>query len=72
MYWQIAAGSVGRDYAELFLKFGMAFVGGEWQIATMNEIQKGDIVLLKRGLYQVVAVGEVVERDGKYKGCWDK
>jgi hypothetical protein len=31
-YWQIAAGSAGRDYSDIFLKFGMAFVGGETQI----------------------------------------
>ncbi len=33
-YWQIAAGSQGRDYASEFLRFGMAFVGGDVQIGT--------------------------------------
>ncbi len=28
-YWQVAAGSSGRDYSREFLKFGIAFVGGE-------------------------------------------
>lgn len=71
-YWQIAAGSIGRTYSNLFIKFGMAFVGGERQIATMNEVSKGDIILLKNGLHEIVAVGEVVEREGKYKGNGDK
>jgi len=69
-YWQIAGGSFGRDYSDLFIKFGMAFVGGDSQ--TMKEVEKGDIVLLKKGLYQIVAVGEVAERDGKHRDCGDK
>jgi len=36
-YWQVAAGSIGRNYADLFLKFGMAFVGGENQVKTMAQ-----------------------------------
>lgn len=68
-YWQVAAGSSGRDYAERFLEFGMAFVGGETQIATMKEVSVGDIVLLKRGLSEVVAVGEVV-KTGQENKTW--
>lgn len=49
-YWQIAAGSEGRDYADRFLQFGMAFVGGDSQIAAMDRVNAGDVVLLKRGL----------------------
>jgi hypothetical protein len=71
-YRQIAAGSLGRDYTDRFIQFGMAFVGGETQMATMKQVSLGDIILLKRGLYQVVAVGEVVERDGKHSGEGDK
>lgn len=71
-YWQIAAGSAGRNYADFFIKFGIAFVGGDAQIATMKEVKKGDIVAVKSGLYQIVAAGEVVERDGKSTGCGDK
>lgn len=71
-YWQIAAGSAGRSYAELFVKFGMAFVGGQKEIETMAEVSIGDIVLLKIGLSKVYAVGEIVERKGKHKGNADK
>jgi hypothetical protein len=71
-YWQIAAGSLGRSYADLFLKFGMAFVGGQKEIATMAELSVGDIVLLKLGLSKIYAVGEVVEREGKHRGNEDK
>lgn len=63
-YWQIAAGSNGRDYADRFLQHGLAFVGGEWQCDTIKAVKAGDVVVLKRGLYQIVAVGRVVERDG--------
>lgn len=71
-YWQVAAGSKGRDYSKYFLKYGMAFVGGKDNEATMNEIETGDVVLLKRGLYEVIATGRVVEREGKCKGNGDK
>ena len=71
-YWQVAAGSEGRDYAKYFLKYGMAFVGGNTQEATMNNVSKGDIIILKNGLYEIKAVGEIVEREGKHKDNGDK
>lgn len=71
-YWQIAAGSYGRNYTDYFIKYGMAFVGGDVPIATMRELKNGDIVVIKQGLYQIVAVGEVVQRDGKAIGFEDK
>lgn len=71
-YWQIAAGSQGRDYSSYFLKTGMAFVGGEIQIATMARVKLGDVVVLKSGLSEILAAGEVVERDGIHSGNGDK
>lgn len=71
-FWQIAAGSLGRDYADRFLRHGLAFVGGERQCDTMDRVRPGDIVILKRGMLQIVTVGEVVERDGRYNGRNDK
>ena len=71
-YWQIAAGSRGRDYTKEFIRFGMAFVGGDRNVATMTKVAVGDRVLLKRGRSRVVAVGEVVTRDGKCRGENDK
>ena len=71
-YWQIASGSLGREYGEDFIRFGMAFVGGVKHAARMAEVEVGDRVLLKRGMSKVVAVGEVVERHGKHVGKDDK
>ena len=71
-YWQIAAGSLGRDYAADFVRYGMAFVGGNEHIARMREVEIGDRVLLKRGTSMVVVVGDVVERNGKRRGEDDK
>jgi hypothetical protein len=56
-YWQIAAGSDGRDYSKVFLKYGMAFVGGEKHITTMNEIDLGDIFVLKQGTQSILFAG---------------
>lgn len=70
--WQVAAGSLGRDYAHDFLRFGMAFVGGSAQIETLAQVQEGDRIILKRGTSQIVAVGRVVQRHGHGKGCGDK
>lgn len=71
-YWQIAAGSQGRDYSERFLSTGMAFVGGKKHEDTMTQVQLGDVVVLKRGLSNIVAVGEVIEQDGIVQGNGDK
>ena len=70
--WQIAAGSLGRDYSEKFILFGMAFVGGDQPIETMEQVSLGDRIILKRGTKKIIAVGEVVSRNGKHKGCSDK
>ncbi len=70
--WQVAAGSLGRDYASDFLRFGMAFVGGDVQIATMEQVEAGDCIILKRGVSQIIAVGCIVERGGYARGCGDK
>lgn len=71
-YWQIAAGSAGRDYTKQFLQFGMAFVGGDKQKATMRETRPGDVIVLKRGTQKILAVGLVVQRAGKHNGVNDK
>ena len=71
-YWQVAAGSEGRDYSNLFLRFGMAFVGGEANISTMEQVNEDDIVVLKQGTQKIVAVGQVIKRYGKHQGCGDK
>jgi hypothetical protein len=70
--WQVAAGSAGRDYTSRFLRHGMAFVGGDTQCSTMEQVQLGDTMILKRGLSQIVAVGRVVARDAKFHGKGDK
>ena len=72
MYWQIAAGSKGRDYSNLFLQFGMAFVGGNPHIQTMEGVNAGDIVVLKKGTQKILAAGTVVQRNGAHSGRGDK
>lgn len=71
-YWQIAAGSAGRDYSDDFLRFGMAFVGGDTQRSAMKGVHEGDCVLLKRGKTQLVAAGTVVRRNAIHNGDGDK
>lgn len=63
-YWVVSAGAFGRDYADLFCRFGIAFVGGEDQCRTMRQVKEGDRVLLKRGVTEILAVGTVVARNG--------
>ena len=71
-YWQIAAGSEGREYSRYFLQYGMAFVGGDTNIAALEQVRVGDVIVLKRGLYEIVAAGNVVARDGVFQGNGDK
>lgn len=70
--WQIAAGSEQRDYAEDFLNRGMAFVSGFDQSMTLEQVQCGDLLVLKRGISKVEAIGEVVARDSVFRGRGDK
>ncbi len=69
-YWQIQAGSEGRDYSDFFLKYGMAFVGTN--IDRMAEIEVGDIIILKMGQCWIKAAGRVVKKNGIHNGNGDK
>lgn len=67
-YYQVAAGSFARNYGELFLKFGMAFVGWGKDFNLMKELRVGDRLILKQGTKKIKAVGIVCCRDGKCFG----
>lgn len=70
-YWQVSAGYYGREYTELFLKHGIAFVGDD-RHATMDKVKANDRIILKRGISEIIAVGKIVEREGKVNGNKDK
>lgn len=63
-YWVISASDKnnGRDYSEIFFKYGMAFVGGNEQEEQMKKVNCGDIFLLKKGMHKIIAAGEKVEK----------
>lgn len=65
-------GSSGRDYVDVFCRFGVAFVGGDNQREAMRGVKAGDTILLKRGTAEFVAAGTVVERNGVVSGDGDK
>lgn len=71
-YWQVAAGDDARDYTPRFLRHGLAFVGGEESIRRLSEVATGDRIILKRGMSAIVAVGTVVEREGRCGGERDR
>ena len=50
----------------------MGFVGGKRFIETMKTVKAGDRIILKSGVSAILAVGEVVEREGKATGEYDK
>ena len=75
-YWAIAAGSAGRDYSKLFLRFGMAFFWAKEN--TYKQIKVDDTVILGQGALgqgakkEIVAAGRVVSREGEHSGSGDK
>lgn len=71
-YWQVATGAWGRDFSEISLKYGLAMVGGDDNVATMREVRPGDRIILKGGRSVIKAVGVVEERDGSHRGEDDK
>src|SRR3989442_15575694 len=70
--WIVSAGDRGRDYADYFFRFGMAFDGDDQQRESMKQVAAGDTILLKKGLSEILAAGEVVERNGAVSGDGDK
>lgn len=68
-YWAIAAGSKGRAYSDLFLKFGIAFCGDE---RLADETKVGDTIILRQGTKEIKAAGRVVFREGQHSGLGDK
>lgn len=70
--WIVSAGDRGRDYAEDFFRFGMAFVGGDPDRKYMKQVAVGDTIILKRGISEFLAAGKVVEREGIASGDGDK
>lgn len=71
-YWVVSAGALGRDYTKAFLDFGMAFVGGKKPLLAHAQIKPADILLLKRGLSEILAAGRVVDRGAGHAGRDDK
>lgn len=71
-YWVVAAGSRGRGYSKLFLRFSMAFFWAEKN--THKQIKVGDTVILgqREKEIKIVAAGRVVSREGKHSGLGDK
>jgi hypothetical protein len=66
--WQIFAGAEGRDYTDECLRLGMAFVGGEEHVRTIQRIRSGDLILLRKPGRGVVAVGVAEDRHGHCSG----
>jgi len=62
-WWQIASGGEGRDYADSFVRLGVAAVGGGGRFAERldQEVQPGDVVLLRHGQRTIRAIGVVAE-----------
>ena len=67
-YWVVAAGSEGRAYSDLFLKFGIAFCGDE----RLADTKVGDTIILRQRTKEIVAAGRVVSREGQHSGLGDK
>lgn len=72
--WIVSAGDGrGRDYHELFLKYGLMFIGD-----TLLDVNENDYVILKEGISKIHAVGKIknnpkkpAEEGGAYDFLWD-
>lgn len=71
-FWQVAAGSQGRDYSDIFLKHGIACIGDPVHEGTIQRVALDDIMVLKMGQSEIKAAGKIVKRDSKHCGCGDK
>lgn len=64
-YWQIAAGDEGRNYAASFLDHGMRSFSGETHVESICSLKASARLPLTHGSGAILAVGELVERDGR-------
>ena len=81
-YWTVAAGDSDRDYSQVFLDFGVMLVGpgdsgkyfeNEHAYAQepsvrrfAEEVKPNDVVVLKRGMKNIIAAGIVDDRNDSY------
>ena len=65
--WQVAAGSDGRNYADAFLRHGIAFFSEDFSDRA-KEVKSGDKIILKEGKTYIVAVGTIREENGSPYG----
>jgi hypothetical protein len=81
-YWTVAAGDSYRDYSQVFLDFGVMLIGpGDSGKYFENkrayaeepsvrrfaeEVKSKDVVVLKRGMKNIIAVGVVDDRKDSY------
>jgi len=75
--WQVSGGPLNRDYADIFVRYGVALIGpgdtGAWTPKLslayqddfvrrfVQDVQIGDILLLRSGISTIRAVGLVAE-----------
>lgn len=65
-FWQVAAGESGRDYSDVFLRFGVMLIG-KGVVPFEKRVKIGDVVILKRPHrkeWRIVAAGHVT---GEYE-----
>lgn len=67
-YWQIGSGAGNREYWQECLDFGMAFTGDE----KMKQVNKDDLIVLRRGIHKIVAVGKVIRGHSASENQEDK
>lgn len=67
-YWQVGSGTGNREYWQECLDFGMAFTGDE----KMDEVDKDDLIVLRKGIHEIVAVGKVTRTYSESKNQGDK
>lgn len=69
-YWQVGSGQKGRrSYWAECLRFGMAFAGEKYWKNGIEKVEKDDLVVLRFGANKIVAVGKIVEHEGRVRGC---
>lgn len=70
-YWQVGSGKGDRFYYKECLDYGVACVGeGYWETA-VSKVEEGDVVILRKGIEEIVAVGRVCNPGDGSKGLAD-
>ncbi|MCX6146351.1 MAG: hypothetical protein NTW25_03755 [Candidatus Kapabacteria bacterium] len=73
-YWQVSSGSKQRDFSDIFIKYGVFATNDDTKTtkykSLLKEMKEDDILILKKGLNTVIAIGKIKSKKVEEESCY--